>query len=436
MVPATHHLLPAAMRELAPPWNDLTWDRERKLEELPHTEANERAALDALTAALHEPPYETSAVWSGASPELFDRIRPESMHWLGQSMPTADRLTLEAVADLIRGWAETAEPPVSPRVLEEQLAPAAAALAAYALSDWAHDLLRWLRQEPRNEERIAAVAEGAVEKGLSSHEAVSLLRDIGAPHGENALLRVVRKEDLSESDHAWARESLRHLRSPRYEARAQEPVSGEEPLLPPPTPELPYSWDYGFQWPQDLPETDENFAFARAILEAGAPTAPVPEPVPHPEWQGYEDDEPPVWLEARAVLRALMPYARLVTRQRLTEAMQECALLGIPGVPQDPGSEEAEGFIRQWGTWIGGWIAGEVFAWLGMYVDDQTSITPWALELAEQYTRHGVAAEQAVGMLRWWNAVPRSREALARIVADDSLPPEVREPAQAGLEQE
>lgn len=84
----------------------------------------------------------------------------------------------------------------------------------------------------------------------------------------------------------------------------------------------------------------------------------------------------------------------------MTEAMRECALLGIPGVPGDADSEEAARFVRRWVTWIGGWIAGEVFTWLGMYVDDDTLVTPWAMELAERYARFGFVTDQAVAMLQ------------------------------------
>jgi hypothetical protein len=215
------------------------------------------------------------------------------------------------------------------------------------------------------------------------------------------------------------------LRRPGYDARAQQPVQGEHPLLPAAVRELPYSWGAGFQWPVELPESEENITRARAILQACAPPGPVPEPVPAPSWHSYEDEdeEPPVWLEVRQVMRELMPYARLVTEERMTEAMRECALLGIPGVPADPGGEDATRFVRRWVTWIGGWIAGEVFTWLGMCVDDETLVVPWAMELAEQYARFGVATEQAVSMLNWHGTVPRSREALARLAADGTLPP-------------
>ncbi|MFE2418539.1 hypothetical protein [Streptomyces hokutonensis] len=201
--------------------------------------------------------------------------------------------------------------------------------------------------------------------------------------------------------------------------------SGEHLLLPLVLRELPYSWDTGFTWPRELPETEANIARARAILEACAPEAPVPDPVPDPDWTRDEDEgeEEPAWLEIRVVLREFMPYADQVTEERMAEAMRECVLLGIPGVPVDADGEEAERFVRRWVSWIGGWIAGEVFTWLGMCVDDDTLVTPWAMELAERYARFGVATDRALSMLHWHGTVPRSREALARLKADGTLSP-------------
>jgi hypothetical protein len=196
-------------------------------------------------------------------------------------------------------------------------------------------------------------------------------------------------------------------------------------LLPPAVRELPYGWDAGFQWPAQLPESADNIARARTILQACAPTAPVPDPVPDPNWTGDGDEasEEPAWLEVRVVMRDFMPYANLVTEERMTEATRECALLGIPGVPADPHSEEAALFTRRWVTWIAGWIAAEVFTWLGMCVDDETLVTPWAMELAERYARFGFVPDQAVALLQWHGTVPRSREALARLTAEGTLPP-------------
>ncbi|QNE75236.1 hypothetical protein F0344_12000 [Streptomyces finlayi] len=51
------------------------------------------------------------------------------------------------------------------------------------------------------------------------------------------------------------------------------------------------------------------------------------------------------------------------------------------------------------------------------------------MELAERYAQRGMAAEQAVWALGHTAEIPQSREALARLAADEALPPEIREPA-------
>ncbi|WP_405991171.1 hypothetical protein [Streptomyces sp. NBC_00986] len=417
-----HHLLPADMRRLPSPWNDLTSERASALEELPHTETTERAALDALAAALSGPPESpVPRVWSDESWELFDRIRHEAGYRLAHVMPTADRFTREGVAEVLREWADTARPPVPAWWLDDQLDLIVGVLTDQALAGWAHDVLRWLQQEPYDEAGVAAAAERCVENGLASRDAVNLLHALGTPHGEQALLRLVRN-DRAEDSRSQARDALVWLRRPGYEARAQRPARGEHPLLPPAVRELPYSWGAGFQWPVELPESEENISRARAILEACAPSEPVSEPVPAPSWHGDEDEEPPAWLEVRQIMRELMPYARLVTEERMADATRECALLNIPGVPRDPDSEEAARFTRRWVTWISGWIAGEVFTWLGMYVDDDTLVTPWAMELAERYARFGFVPDRAVAMLNWHDTVSRSREALTRLAVEGRLP--------------
>ena len=360
--------------------------------------------------------------------ELIHRIRQEARQRLTRAVPTTGRLTREGVAAVVRQWAASAEPVVQLPWLEDQLAEVIEIVVRSTLSDWAYDVLWWLRQEPQPYDgaAVVATAELCVVHGLDAHGAVNLLSDLGPPHGERALLRLVRDDRVREDDRAWPRDSLRRLRSPRYRARGQQqPAPGEHPLLPPVVRELRYGWDTGFIWPRELPETEANIARARAILEACAPEAPVPDPVPAPDWTGDadEDEEQPAWLEIRAVLREFMPYADMVTEERITEAMRECALLGVPGVPRDPDGGEAERFVRRWVTWIGGWIAGEVFTWLGMCVDDDTLVTPWAMELAERYARFGVATDQAVSMLHWHGTVPRSRQALARLTTDGTLPP-------------
>ncbi|MFF9406793.1 hypothetical protein ACF1B0_14915 [Streptomyces anandii] len=178
----------------------------------------------------------------------------------------------------------------------------------------------------------------------------------------------------------------------------------------------------------ELPSTDA--AQALAVLRASLP--------PHRQgihgWDdelrdSYDDRDDHTLDEADAWLTRLMPTTADVTRERMTEAMRECALLGIPGIPRDPAGEEGTRFVGRWVTWIGSWIAGEVFDWLGTYVDDDTLRPPWAIELAERYARCGVATDQAVSMLRQHHTTAAALAALARIAADDTLPPHVRKEA-------
>ncbi|HEY3504403.1 MAG TPA: hypothetical protein VGN37_16685 [Actinocatenispora sp.] len=424
-------LLPAAMRELPPPWNELTG--ERRLE---HTRANERAALDALTAVLSDLPSASPSGWHGDDwEELFYRFRNDAGHRLGQVMPTADLVTGEGVTAVLREWATTADPPVPGWWLDQQSDQIVAEAADYVLSTWVYEVLRWLEREPRDVERVAEVVERCIAATLTGDHGVRLLHGLAAPHGEQALLRVVHDDRVREHTRAWAREQLVDVRRPGYRARGEQPAYGEEPLLPPAVRDLPAGWAFGFQWPPALTETQENIARARAVLEACAPTGPVPEPVPvfltsfGGVWGGYGDvaEERPVFLEVRSVMSDVMPYARQVTRERMNEVTRECARLGMPGVPRDPHSAEGQRFLRQWVTWIGGWIADEVFHWLYQYVDDEDDVIPWAVELAERYLGNGMGGEHAMSLLRWYPDVPGSRQALARFAADEALVPELRE---------
>ncbi|MET7305779.1 hypothetical protein ACWD7C_05425 [Streptomyces sp. NPDC005134] len=195
---------------------------------------------------------------------------------------------------------------------------------------------------------------------------------------------------------------------------------GEEPLLPEALRALPYSWDLGFIWPPETEESQENLAYARAVLEACLPPAPLAAPEPPPEvilkFLG-QDASWPEWTEIRHVLRERMPYARCVTRERMAEAEAECARRGF----------DTTDFTERWTVRISAWIAEQVLYWCGLMVDDTAAITPWAMELAERCAQRGMVAEQAVWALRNTAEVPQSREALARLAADEALPPEIRE---------
>ncbi|MFJ2174972.1 hypothetical protein ACIOHE_19015 [Streptomyces sp. NPDC087851] len=192
------------------------------------------------------------------------------------------------------------------------------------------------------------------------------------------------------------------------------------PLLPEAVRALPYSWGAGFGWPPETEESPENLALARAVLEACLPAAPLATPEPPPEVRAKdlgEGEDLPDWVEARAVLRALMPYARDVTRERMAEAEARCARAGL----------DTTDFTARWTRRISAWIAQEVLRWCGLMVDDTTALTPWATDLAERYAHRGVAAEQAVWLLRLTPELPGSHEALTRLAHDGGLPAEVRE---------
>ncbi|MFE3824289.1 hypothetical protein [Streptomyces sp. NPDC059092] len=105
----------------------------------------------------------------------------------------------------------------------------------------------------------------------------------------------------------------------------------------PPLPEavraVPYSWATGFGRPPDTPESAGNLALARAVLEACLPAAPFAVPEPPPEVRAKDlgaGEALPDWIEARSVPRALMPYARDVTRERMAEAEARCGRAWTP----------------------------------------------------------------------------------------------------------
>ncbi|MFJ1747906.1 hypothetical protein ACIOJD_16870 [Streptomyces sp. NPDC088116] len=196
--------------------------------------------------------------------------------------------------------------------------------------------------------------------------------------------------------------------------------NGEAPLLPGAVRAVPYSWATGFGWPPNTAESPENLALARAVLEACLPEGPLAAPEPPPEVRAKdlcEGEALPDWVEARCVLRALMPYARDVTRERMAEAEARCARTGL----------DTTDFTARWTRRIRAWIAQEVMRWCGLMVDDTTALAPWAIDLAERYARRGMAAEQAVWLLRLTPEVPGSHEALARLAHDEELPAAVRE---------
>lgn len=215
-----------------------------------------------------------------------------------------------------------------------------------------------------------------------------------------------------------------HERGRTTEALSKEAADGSF-LLPEVVRALPYSWSYGFIWPPETEQSDETLAYARAVLAACLPPAPLaePEPPPEPDKFSIREGEKPAWVEIRAVVRNLTDYASCVTRERMAEAEAECARRGL----------DTTDFTERWTIRISGWIAEQVLYWCGLMVDDVESLRPWAMELAELYAQRGMAAEKAVALLCLTRTVPESREALVRLAADRGLSPELRELASEGL---
>jgi hypothetical protein len=117
--------------------------------------------------------------------------------------------------------------------------------------------------------RAAALAETSARRGLGVSQDIVLLRDLGRPHGEQALARLVKDESVDEDYRREAREWLAKLREPEYEARAARPTDGEDLLLPKVVRDLTSRWSGGWEIVNE--PTPERFAQARAVLEALLP---------------------------------------------------------------------------------------------------------------------------------------------------------------------
>ncbi|MEU1935947.1 hypothetical protein ACH49O_22050 [Streptomyces coeruleorubidus] len=246
------------------------------------------------------------------------------------------------------------------------------------------------RGELRDVSRAVALAELGAHAGLGGYDNIWLLRDLGRPHGEQALARLVQDESVGESDRQEAREWLAKLRRPEYEARASRPTDGEELLLPKVVRDLTSGWAGGWEF-EDEP-TPERFAQARAVLEALLPDQRLALEEP-PEWEGewLEDAEDrPAWLEVQMVLIPLMPDARLVTRERLIWAWHECERLGIDLEDATP-----EAFAERWAARIAANLAQGMLEWLWR----EGCFAPWAQDLAIRYIDRNIAVTDATRLL-------------------------------------
>ncbi|WP_418956213.1 hypothetical protein [Streptomyces tritici] len=203
-------------------------------------------------------------------------------------------------------------------------------------------------------------------------------------------------------------------------------TAADTPLLPEALRAYPYSWWDGKAWPIDTEESEENLAYARAVLEACLPPEPLAEPLPPEEVRLKDLDEAdwPEWVVLRDLLLEHMPRARDVTVGRMAEAEAEWARQG----------RDTTDFAARSIRLITSWIAEATLHWCGLYVDDEAALTPWLQDLAEQYVPHRMAAEQAAWALHQTWRMPESLAALARLAAVEGLPGEVRSIIEGGLE--
>ncbi|MFG2331850.1 hypothetical protein ACGFMM_19735 [Streptomyces sp. NPDC048604] len=204
-------------------------------------------------------------------------------------------------------------------------------------------------------------------------------------------------------------------------------TADDTPLLPEALRAYPYAWWDGRAWPVETEESEENLAYARAVLEACLPPEPLAEPLPPEEirLKDLPEADWPEWVVRRDVLLERMPSARDVTVERMAEAEAEWARQG----------RDTTDFAARSVRLMTSWIAEATLHWCGLYVDDEAAMTPWLMDLAEQFVLRGMAAEQAAWALKTTWRVPASVAALGRLATVDGLPDEVRSLVEGALEQ-
>lgn len=365
----TGHLLTPAARALPAPWCDTTHRRSSAVGELPYTAETEHEVYGVLEAAaaarrgLGLPPGWPDSVW-----ELYWDFEEALGSRLNVLMPTFGELRTDVFGDEVRSWLAR-----SARAWpgDEAVAEMAGWWAVSVVGGLAHDALAWLERQVGqllDPERAVVAAECSALEHVESVRAVTLLHALGgsgAPEAaEGALVRIARANSLQEVDRAWARQWLRSLRLPQAEEwAATEPAESEEALLPASVRELPYPWAEGFIWMDTEPD-QRHLSYAAQVVSACEPLRRSDTPEPQSDGNEESGEDEPQWLEVRAVLRPLVPYARHVTRERMARAVAECRFLGVPGVPGVPGAAEEEEFVERWVGWIATWIAQEAEEWL------------------------------------------------------------------------
>ncbi|QWB23333.1 MULTISPECIES: hypothetical protein [Streptomyces] len=432
------YLLPAAMRELPPPWHDLTYRRSQALEALAPTEERREQARHVLRACL---PARRQSVhdWDEELRDFYDdrddHTLDEADAWLTRTMPTTSQVTRERVARVVGAWADMGIPTVPEPPTEQWVDEVAAEWAASVRQALAYDAFSFIERATtaglRNDgeaEDVALLAAAFVRVGVAVEAAVRVLVSLGRPRGEQALRELVNDDEVRDL-RPYVRSRLLGLRRPVYEARAREVTRDEEPLLPQGLRGLPYSWQNDFDWGTTEPDS-HGLAQARSALEACLTVERVPD-------DGQMCTDTPADRSAVAeVVRALMPYPRLVTRERMNEAWRECQSLGFEFRGMD-----AACFADVWCMRIADRVTAAVFRWLadlpqgGGVADDKepavlSATALWAAGLAERCARCGSAVQEAIWFLHRTDDVPSSREALARLAFDPSLPATTRNTAQ------
>ncbi|GAA2243812.1 hypothetical protein [Streptomyces indiaensis] len=432
------YLLPAAMRELPPPWHDLTYRRSQALEALaPRGETLEQArhvlrtCLPDRRQSVHDWDEELRDFYD----DRDDHILDEADAWLTGIMPTTSQVTRERVAQVVGMWADMGIPTVPQPPTEKWVDRAAAEWAASVRQALAHDAFAFLERattarllDHGERHEVALLAAAFVRVGMAVEAAVRLLVSLGRPQGEQALRELVNDDEVRDF-RPYVRSRLLGLRRPVYDARAREATRDEEPLLPAGLQGLPHAWQDDFGWGATAPDS-RSLAQARSALEACLTVERVPDDA------RMCADAPADRSAVAEVVRALMPYPRLVTRERMNEAWRECESLGfeLRGI-------DAACFAKVWCERIADRVTAAVFRWLADLpqgagaVGDKEPAVPsaaalWAAELAERCARHGSAVQEAIWFLHRTDDVAGSREALTRLAQDPSLPTTTRDTAQ------
>ncbi|EPJ35199.1 hypothetical protein STAFG_7761 [Streptomyces afghaniensis 772] len=364
-----------------------------------------------------------------------DHTLDEADAWLTRIMPTTSQVTRERVVQVVGAWADMGIPTVPEPPTEQWVDRVAAEWAASVRQALAYDAFAFIERATTagllndgESEDAALLAAAFVRVGMAVEAAVRLLVSLGRPRGEQALMELVHDDEVRDF-RPYVRSRLLGLRRSVYEDRAREVTRDEEPLLPEGLQGLPHSWQNDFDWGATAPDS-HSLAQVRSALEACLTVERVPA-------DAQMCSNAPADSSAIAeVVRALMPYPRLVTRERMKEAWRECQSLGF-----DFQGMDAASFAKVWCKRIADRVAAAVFRWLadlpqggGAAGDRELAVlsatTLWAAELAERCVRCGSAVEEAIWFLHRTDDVPDSREALARLAFDPSLPVTTRNAAQ------